>query len=223
MRPSIRFLLFALFAVFLLTTAHAHYDPRQGRFISRDPLGEAGGFNLYAYCGNDPVNRHDPLGLSDWLEARILGDGTGSFAAGLYYVDDNALWWGSSRPQYVGALRRDGWVDLHNGQLTSLSAVLGEVNSAGTDFTSFFRDTKRTVPTSLIERGVWQPEGLPGALTQREYGLSHYGNQMIQDAEAGTLTPQRWDEIRAATSSIANLASMGMLQAIPGMAIVLVT
>jgi hypothetical protein len=21
---------------------------------------------LYAYCGNDPINRHDPLGLADW-------------------------------------------------------------------------------------------------------------------------------------------------------------
>src|SRR5262249_11961356 len=40
-----------------------YYDPRLGRWLSRDPIGEGGGFNLYAYCGNDPVNRHDPLGL----------------------------------------------------------------------------------------------------------------------------------------------------------------
>jgi RHS repeat-associated protein len=46
---------------------YRHYDPRFGRWLSRDPLGEAGGFNLYAYCGNDPVNRHDPLGLSHFL------------------------------------------------------------------------------------------------------------------------------------------------------------
>jgi len=26
-------------------------------------MGEKGGFNLYAYCANDPVNRHDALGL----------------------------------------------------------------------------------------------------------------------------------------------------------------
>jgi RHS repeat-associated protein len=48
---------------------HRYYDPRLGRWLSRDPIGEEGGFNLYAYCGNDPVNRHDPLGLSDlWTE-----------------------------------------------------------------------------------------------------------------------------------------------------------
>ncbi len=42
---------------------YRYYSPRLGRWLSRDPLGEAGGINLYAYCGNDPVNRHDPLGL----------------------------------------------------------------------------------------------------------------------------------------------------------------
>jgi uncharacterized protein RhaS with RHS repeats len=34
-----------------------------GRFISRDPLGEEGGMNLYAYVGNDSVNAVDPFGL----------------------------------------------------------------------------------------------------------------------------------------------------------------
>jgi uncharacterized protein RhaS with RHS repeats len=31
--------------------------------MSRDPIGESGGFNLYAYVGNDPVGRIDRLGL----------------------------------------------------------------------------------------------------------------------------------------------------------------
>ena len=41
-----------------------YYDPRLGRWLSRDPMGESGGFNLYAYCGNDPVNRWDYLGMA---------------------------------------------------------------------------------------------------------------------------------------------------------------
>lgn len=39
------------------------YDPFLGRFISEDPIGLAGGINLYAYTLNDPVNRADPSGL----------------------------------------------------------------------------------------------------------------------------------------------------------------
>jgi uncharacterized protein RhaS with RHS repeats len=32
--------------------------------MTRDPLGEAGGINLYGFVGNDPLNSVDPLGLS---------------------------------------------------------------------------------------------------------------------------------------------------------------
>ncbi len=40
------------------------YDSRKGRFINRDPIGEAGGANLYAFAGNDPINSWDYLGMS---------------------------------------------------------------------------------------------------------------------------------------------------------------
>ena len=42
-----------------------YYDPTVGRFLTRDPIGLRGGFNLYTYVKNNAINRKDPLGLFD--------------------------------------------------------------------------------------------------------------------------------------------------------------
>lgn len=40
-----------------------YYNPSTGRWINRDPIGEAGGVNLYNMVSNDLVQYFDPLGL----------------------------------------------------------------------------------------------------------------------------------------------------------------
>ncbi|MEW6278500.1 MAG: RHS repeat-associated core domain-containing protein, partial [Candidatus Eremiobacterota bacterium] len=51
------------------------YDPTMGRFTTRDPIGYAGGNNVYAYVGNNPINGADPSGLQppDSVMERRLG------------------------------------------------------------------------------------------------------------------------------------------------------
>ena len=42
---------------------HRYYDPKTGRYLRSDPIGQAGGINLYVYASLNPANAIDPLGL----------------------------------------------------------------------------------------------------------------------------------------------------------------
>jgi RHS repeat-associated protein len=54
-----------------------YYDPRAGRFLTKDPIGFGGGdVNLYRYIQNSPVNQIDPLGL--WGLGFYAGGGIGA-------------------------------------------------------------------------------------------------------------------------------------------------
>ena len=66
------------------------YDPAVSRFLNRDPIGSAGGLNLYRYGGNSPVMNLDPSGIfsardawnwymggfSDWTDRNLMGGST---------------------------------------------------------------------------------------------------------------------------------------------------
>ena len=58
---------------------HRYYDPGTGLYVTPDPIGLAGGINLYALCGGDPVNEIDPFGLIDY------GDGLSYFEGAEQY------------------------------------------------------------------------------------------------------------------------------------------
>jgi len=51
------------------------YAPTLGRFMQPDPIGYAGGSNLYAYVGNDPLNDTDPYGECPWCVGALIGAG----------------------------------------------------------------------------------------------------------------------------------------------------
>jgi len=63
----------------LLLYLRRAYDPNLQRWLSRDPIEEGGGFNLYAYVENDAVNRLDAFGLrTEVLLFDPVGHGTSS-------------------------------------------------------------------------------------------------------------------------------------------------
>ncbi len=50
------------------------YNSSTGRWLSRDPIEERGGLNVYGYVGNQPVCQIDPLGLRIYIVAPNVGD-----------------------------------------------------------------------------------------------------------------------------------------------------
>ncbi len=68
----------------LLYYGHRYYDPVNGRWQSRDPIGERGGVNLYGFVGNDGVGRWDILGKLDRDSAYLR-----SLAAHQARMEDN--------------------------------------------------------------------------------------------------------------------------------------
>lgn len=70
-------------------TSLGFYNPITGKWLSRDPIGENGGDNIYVFAGNDPVGEIDFLGLLAASVHSIVYRGHGS-------VEKNGTTW-----QYV--------------------------------------------------------------------------------------------------------------------------
>jgi hypothetical protein len=59
-------LVLALLSVTLVQNAQAFYNPSTGRWLSRDPIAEKGGNNLYAFVRNSSVQHFDKDGRVRW-------------------------------------------------------------------------------------------------------------------------------------------------------------
>ncbi len=98
----------------LLYYGRRYYDPKTGRWLSRDPAEELGGLHLYGFVGNNGVNKWDFLGM--WGS-----DGTGG--------DDPWSGFGGGESSWVSALTgRDSsntfW-ETHTVALNGRNAPLG--------------------------------------------------------------------------------------------------
>jgi len=62
----------------LLYMRNRYYDPQTGQFTQQDPIGIAGGLNLYGFANGDPVNFADPFGLcgtsGDSIKTKVTVD-----------------------------------------------------------------------------------------------------------------------------------------------------
>ncbi|MGK5497899.1 RHS repeat-associated core domain-containing protein [Streptomyces sp. URMC 125] len=67
----------------LLYYRNRYYDPQTGRFLSEDPIGHAGGPNLYQYALSSPTTYTDPTGNSPVIAGCVAG---GLFEGGMDWL-----------------------------------------------------------------------------------------------------------------------------------------
>ncbi|MBS2007159.1 MAG: hypothetical protein JST01_08965 [Cyanobacteria bacterium SZAS TMP-1] len=79
----------------LYLTMYRIYSPLLGRWLSRDPIEEDGGNNLYVYVSNMPISEIDPLGLwqpsipgTNFCGAGKSSGHKGSYGSGHWGEDD---------------------------------------------------------------------------------------------------------------------------------------
>jgi RHS repeat-associated protein len=175
------------------------YQPELGRFLQPDPKQfEAGDYNLYRYCHNDPVNKNDPMGLDEsvfrWLstagpiELTKTGNWGDKTAPGFYQsglsadgkpasaVTDAAML--SNSPQDNGGVKVNIKVD------TKVDPVI-----KGTDIEKVEMDHPNGFKDALIGG-----KGLPTLNSQVQTMMAadkHSYNSMKQFAEGRARTIQR--------------------------------
>ncbi|KLN52898.1 type VI secretion system tip protein TssI/VgrG [Variovorax paradoxus] len=114
---------------------HRYYDPQTGRYLSKDPIGLAGGLNPFAYAEGNPNYWTDPMGLDPWAQEMTKTFGIGieannpkAYADGVHYVMDD--------PGHTVAYLRDS-----SGKITCQLSV-GPANPIGMSNVKSFRGGK---------------------------------------------------------------------------------
>ena len=120
------------------------YDPEIGRWTQRDPLGAAGGLNLYAYCSGNPVNLIDLWGF-EWADLassavpRTCVYGTRGFSEGLFGNQ------GSTGTRTAGGAASGFASGATQGVGRSIGGALGGVLGRGAgDMFAYFIDAAAT-------------------------------------------------------------------------------
>jgi len=115
-------------------------------------MGEAGGFNLYAYCGNDPVNRHDPLGLFDGpVHAELT-----AFNDILLFLADGGLTSDQSSELVRGMVEGVIFPDLQ----FRIPTVRGATPVQHIEMVNRYMEFKNWAPQKVQEFGKWLDAGV---------------------------------------------------------------
>ena len=179
-------------------------------WLTRDPIGENGGLNLYGYVGNNPINAIDPLGLDQIqitykgvtytayrysgdmssLKGKTFGEGNlrGECAAGAQELSGapNTRTWQSGTPTLAELLASG--VEIPSGTVFASMGGPGGRYGGGAGNTSYFDHTV------MFDSGGWKinnPGFLARLFGQKSVASIHatFGNQFNRYNADGTKTP----------------------------------
>jgi RHS repeat-associated protein/uncharacterized repeat protein (TIGR01451 family) len=198
------------------------YDPATGRFISPDPIRFRGGWNLYAYGNNDPLNNIDPLGFYEGPGAWSIGASV--FAGKLigFKAGTNYTYFGPNDPRNGFYISVGGGLDfgMSMGVSTSVSHTESKEPYKTMEGPSIAADvstpTRRLVPgisgSVSLEREPWltapditgiQPldpdlMNLKSWATRKDYGLRPDEGLPLPSNKTPDVIPNRYEPPPAA-------------------------
>jgi RHS repeat-associated protein len=192
----------------LVLTHYRDYDPQLGRWLSADPIGEAGGMNVYGYVGGDPLNSWDVLGLvskthypgkdGTWrVDSEVNGPGKGgsvhiNIGKNKFHFDPNTQSW-SNRDAPNARLPKNIQCEMDSDSFKQkLGNAVNRVNEEGGGFGSAGSGISKYLP-AVAALGI-------------VIGLNESANAMGRYVEA--LKDSNW--------AGANEAAVEVAQSLPG-------
>jgi len=105
---------------------YRYYSSQLGRWLTRDPMGEEGGLNLYNFADLNPINAIDPFGLIDDFIRDWTGQNANDYIGSAWAHDVKVVqytnWWNQRQTEIHKRLAQD-FEDLSNRERSMLRVM----------------------------------------------------------------------------------------------------
>ena len=167
----------------LYLTRYRAYDTTLKRFLSQDPLGLAGGANLYAYCLGNPLGYIDPFGLCGGLWFDQLGSSAAAASASIQNTMIETYPW-----PVAGALNTV--VQIAQG-IVSTPQTIGHLGEGSGTFAG--NPSWRTAPGMLMDVSV-AASVLAAGMAPLPFANAALGSSSAAASQTTAISPYRYTQ-----------------------------